>query len=69
MQALDRDLPHLVGDRVPAIAGQAINAGAHEEVGARALRCAEELVDVVLAVADVDQPRRVTEAAEHARRS
>src|SRR4051794_14912036 len=45
MQALDRDLPHLVGDRVPSVAGQAIDAGAHEEVGARRLRRAEELVD------------------------
>jgi hypothetical protein len=58
---LDRDLFHLVGDRVPAVAGQAIDAGAHEEVGARRPRRAEELVDVVLAVADVDQPGRVAE--------
>ena len=61
MQALDRDRSHLVGDRVPAIAGQAIDAGAHEEVGVRRLRRAEELVDVVLTVADVDQPRRIAE--------
>ena len=61
VEALDRNLLHFVRDRVPPIAGQAIDAGAHEEVGAHRLRRAEELVDVVLAVTDMDQSRRVVE--------
>jgi len=58
VQSLDGDLGHLAGDGVSAIAGEAVDAGAHDEVGADLPGGAEELVDVVLAVADMDQPLR-----------
>jgi hypothetical protein len=41
MQPLDRDVLHLVGNRVLAIAGEAIDAGSHDEVGSQIPRLAK----------------------------
>ena len=54
MQPLNPHFLPLIGDRVPAIARQAIHAGAHQEVGSGGLRSTEEFIDVALAVANVD---------------
>ena len=61
MQSLDGYLGHFTGDGVIAAAGQAIDAGAHDGVGAGFASGAEELVDIVLAVADVDESLRSAE--------
>lgn len=53
MQPLDRDLLHLVGNRVLTVAGKAVDAGSHDEVRAELLRLAEQLVDVAFSIADV----------------
>ena len=50
MQPLDRDLIHLVGDRVIAVSGQTIDAGPDQKVGSNLLCRAEKLVDVALAI-------------------
>lgn len=66
MQALDGDLAHLIGNRVPAVAGQPVDAGAHDEVRAEVVGQAEQLVDVALAITDMDA---ATRRAEQRRRS
>ena len=53
MQPLNPHFLHLIGDRVPAIACQAIHAGPYQEVGPGSLRSTEEFIDVALAVANV----------------
>ena len=61
MQALDRDLVHLVGDRVVAVPGQPVDAGPDQEMGSGFPGRAEQLVDVALAIADVDAASRLAE--------
>src|SRR5215470_19652471 len=61
MQAFDRDLFHFVGDRVIAISSQAVDAGPDQEMRSGFLGRAEKLVDIALAIADVDASSRVTE--------
>lgn len=74
MQTLDGDLAHRVGDRVPTVAGQPIDATAHDEVRAEVVSQAKQLVDVALAVADMDaaarrpeQRRRLTQVLQPAK--
>src|SRR5665213_3143689 len=50
----DREFGHLVGNRICTFSSQSINAGAYEKVGAKLQRRAEELVDVVFSIADMD---------------
>ena len=54
VHALDLHLVHLVGDGVVAIARQPVDAAPDDEVGAELLGGAEQLVDVALAVADMN---------------
>lgn len=54
MQALHANLCHFVSDRVIAITGQSIDAGSHQEAGIEFIGQAEQLIDVALAVADMD---------------
>jgi hypothetical protein len=59
VQAPDRDLLHLARDRVPPIAGQAIDAGTHEKAGAHRLRRAEEAAPCWSGSADVPHERQL----------
>ena len=52
---------HHLGDGRIAPADQPVQARSHQEMGSRLLGGAEQLVDVALAVADVDALRRITE--------
>ena len=61
MHALDGDLCHLFLHLRRAVAGRAVGAGAHEEMGARIVRGAEQLVDVAFAVTDMHTPSRFTQ--------
>ena len=61
MQPLNRDLGHLVGDRVASIAREPIDAGAHEKVRPSLPNCAEKLVNVVLTIANMDKSLRGAE--------
>ena len=61
VQPLDGNLSHCIRDCVVAIASQTVNAGSHQKMGSRRMRRAEQLVDVALAVADVDTSWRFAE--------
>src|SRR5262249_36009325 len=52
---------HLPGARGAGLAGQPVDARPHQEVSLRLARRAEQLVDIGLAIADVDAPGRVAE--------
>ena len=54
VRALDRLTLHLLGNRGVARAGKPIDAGSHEKMRVLLLRLAEQLVDVALAIADVN---------------
>ena len=59
MSSLDRGFFHLIGDRMAAVSGEAIDAGPDEEMGSQLVRDREELVDIAFAVANVDAPARI----------
>ncbi len=61
MHALDAGLLHFIGYRVAAVARQAIDTGPDKEMGAEFLGGAEQLIDVALAIADMDTPRGFAE--------
>src|SRR5215467_7941247 len=56
MKPLDAQLVHFIGNRMFPISCKAIHAGAHQEICVRCLRCAEELINVTLAVTNVNAP-------------
>lgn len=58
MEPFDGDLVHLVGDRVIPVSSQAVDAGPNQEVSSGLLCCAEKLVDVTLAITDMDASSR-----------
>src|SRR6516162_10212079 len=53
MPFLDRDLVHLVGHGVIAVACSTVHAGPQQEVRAKFMGQAEELVDITLPIADM----------------
>jgi|SRR6185369_7375451 hypothetical protein len=55
MHALYGGFAHFVGDPMVTITGQAVDTGAHQEMRAGRLCFAEELVNVILPVANVNQ--------------
>jgi hypothetical protein len=59
MQPFDRNLIHLVGDRVISISRQAVDAGPDYEVRSGFSSRAEQLVDVALAIGDVNASSRL----------
>ena len=59
MQSFQFDFLHFLGNRVVAIASQAVNAGLNKEVCANVLRSTEQLVDVALPVANMHATLRV----------
>ncbi len=61
VEAADTGLRHLVRDGAGPVAREPVDAGADNEVGAEFAREAEQLVDVALAVGDVDQAPRLAE--------
>ena len=61
MQPLDRDLIHLVGDRVISVSGQAVDTGPDQEMRSDLLGRTEKLVDVALAITDMDASSWITE--------
>src|ERR1019366_10460455 len=54
-------LGHLVGNRVFAVAGTAVDAGAKHKMRARIVRLTKQLVDIASAIADVDTTRRIAQ--------
>jgi hypothetical protein len=61
MQPFDRDLAHFVGDRVIPIPSQAVDTGPHQEMRSNLLCRAEQLVDVTLAITDMDASSRIAQ--------
>jgi hypothetical protein len=61
MQPFDRDLLHFVCDRVIPVSSQAVDAGPDQEMRSGFLRRAEKLVNVALAITDMDASSRITE--------
>src|SRR4051812_30457017 len=57
----NRNTGHYAGDCAAPITGQPVDTRAHQEMGACLARGAEELIDVILPVADIDAAPRVTE--------
>ena len=57
--ALDRQLVHGCDDRLSAVIRPPVDAAADEKVRAELLRRDEQLIDVALAIADVDAPCRI----------
>src|SRR5689334_6299078 len=57
----NRNTGHYAGDRAAPITGQPIDTGAHQKMRACLARDAEELIDVILSVANIDAAPRVTE--------
>ena len=54
MQTFDHNLSHFVRDRVTPVSCQAIDAGSDQELSSDLLGRAEQLVDIALAVPDMD---------------
>src|ERR1044071_8704955 len=61
MSPLDRSITHLIRDCMVAIAGQTVHASPHEKVSIQFCSCAKQLVNITLAVPDMDASTRVTE--------
>lgn len=59
MRALHGGFAHFVGDRMATVASQTIDTGADQEMRAERLCFAEELVNVVLSIANVNQSLRI----------
>ena len=59
MEPFDGDLVHFVGDRVIPVSSQAVDAGPDQEMSSDLLCCAEKLVDVTLAITDMDASSRM----------
>ena len=62
MKALDVGLLHLGCNRMAAVAGKPIDAGADEEVRAQIVREAEQFINVAFAITDMNATLRLTEA-------
>ena len=60
-QALHCGFAHLVGDRMAAVTCQTIDTGADQEMRVMRLWFAEELVNVVLPIANVNLPLRLAQ--------
>ncbi len=56
VHALDAGLLHFLGYRMAVVARQAIDEGPDKEMGAEFLGGAEQLINVALAIADMDTP-------------
>ncbi|WP_050631476.1 hypothetical protein [Bradyrhizobium viridifuturi] len=54
MEPFDGDLVHFVGNRVIPVSSQAVDADPDQEMSSDLLCCAEKLVDVTLAITDMD---------------
>ena len=61
MLASDFCLCHVGGNRMAAIAGQAINARPNQEMGSDLLCRAKDFIDVALSVADMNAAHRITQ--------
>src|ERR671937_3269725 len=61
VSSLDRHLVHDALHRVRPIAGKTVDAAPDQKMRAEFLGQAKQLVDVALAIADVDAPSRVAE--------
>ena len=61
MQSLDCDLIHLVGDRVTSISSQAVDARSNQEMRSDLLCGAEKLIDVTLAITNMQAPSGITQ--------
>src|SRR5258708_18635880 len=61
MQPFDRNLVHFVGDRVIAVPSQAVDTGPHQEMRSDLLCRAEQLVDVALAITDMEASSRIAQ--------
>jgi hypothetical protein len=61
MQPPDRNLLHFIGDRVLAISGQPVHAGAHQEMRSHLPCRTEQFVNITLPIADVDTAPRLVE--------
>ena len=64
MQAFDAGLLHLGRDRMSAVAGEPIDAGANQKVRADVLRQAIELVNVAFPIADMNTAFRLSQAVD-----
>src|SRR6266566_4877662 len=54
MQSLDRDFIHFLGDRVIPVTSQPVDTGPNQEMRSDLLCRAEKLVDIALAITDMD---------------
>ncbi len=61
MLALDFDFCHHVGHRSLSVSGQAVDVSANEKVGSGFLGCAEQLIDIALAVAHMHVSLRIAQ--------
>ena len=61
MQPADVHVAHFVGNGVVTVSRQPVDTRSDQEVGAEFLGRAEELVNVALAIADMDASGRVVE--------
>jgi hypothetical protein len=61
MKPFDGDLIHFFGDRVIPVSSQAVDAGPDQEMSSDVLCCAEKLVDVTLAITDVEASFRMVQ--------
>src|SRR6266702_6400152 len=61
MQPFDGNLVHFVGDRVISIPGQTVNASPNHEMRSSFPGRAEQLIDVALAITDMDASSRIAQ--------
>jgi hypothetical protein len=59
MQSFDGGLIHFLGDRVISVSSQAVDTSPNQEMCPDLLCCAEKLVNVALAIADMETPSRI----------
>jgi hypothetical protein len=59
--SFDCDLVNFVGDRVISVSSQAVDAGPDQELRSGLSSPAEKLVDVALAITDIDASPRITQ--------
>lgn len=58
MQTLDRNLVHFVGNCMIAVPGKPINTGSHQEMRSNLLGQAKQLIDVALAITNMNASSR-----------
>ncbi|MGY3532308.1 hypothetical protein [Bradyrhizobium sp. USDA 4452] len=61
MQTLDRNLVHFVGNCMIAVPGKPINTGSHQKMRSNLLGQAKQLIDVTLAITNMNASFRGSE--------